>query len=98
MSLLGGTIGGGMFYGIDAIKRPKSKSDKNSRDEFLYYVRNGETSSLLEELDKMHDKGELGDKNLSMKVSEDSETKEKTFLSVDKNEESQNDFVWKSIR
>ena len=98
MSLLGGAIGGGMFYGIDAIKHPKSKSDKNSRDEFLYYVRNGETSSLLEELDKMHDKGELGDKNLSMNVSENPETKEKTFLSVNKNEESQNDFVWKSMR
>jgi len=42
MSLLGGAIGGGLFYGIDAIKHPKSKADKNSRDEFLYFVRNGE--------------------------------------------------------
>ena len=62
-----------MFYGIDAIKHPKSQADKNSRDEFLYYVRNGETASLLEELDKMHDKGELGDKNLSMNTSENSD-------------------------
>ncbi|MEE3343993.1 MAG: hypothetical protein VZS44_07885 [Bacilli bacterium] len=42
MSLLGGAIGGGLFYGIDAIKHPKTKADKNSRDEFLYFVRNGE--------------------------------------------------------
>jgi len=30
MSGIGGTIGGGLFYGIDAIRNPKTKADKNS--------------------------------------------------------------------
>lgn len=99
MSLFGGMIGGGLFYGIDAIKHPKTKADSNSRDEFLYFVRNGETKSLLEEGEKMYKKGEWGSKTLSMKTVENPETKEKTFLTVNsENEESQNDFIWKSVR
>jgi len=27
MSFLGGAVGGGLFYGVDAIKNPKSTSD-----------------------------------------------------------------------
>ena len=99
MSLFGGMIGGGLFYGIDAIQHPKTKADSNSRDEFLYFVRNGETRQLLEEGEKMYKKGEWGSKTLSMKTVENPETKEKTFLTVNNdNEESQNDFIWKSVR
>ena len=99
MSLFGGMIGGGLFYGIDAIKHPKTKADTNSRDEFLYFVRNGETKALLEEGEKMYKKGEWGSKVLSMKTIENPETKDKTFLTINNNnEESQNDFVWKSVK
>ena len=98
MSLLGGAIGGGLFYGIDAIKHPKTKADENSRDEFLYFVRNGELQSLLEEGEKMHKKGEWGSTTLSMNTSEDPDTQQKTFLTKKDNEESQNDFIWKSVR
>jgi hypothetical protein len=30
MSFLGGAVGGGLFYGIDSIKNPKSASDRNT--------------------------------------------------------------------
>jgi len=30
MSLFGGAIGGGLFYGVDAIRNPKSVADQNT--------------------------------------------------------------------
>jgi len=57
MSFLGGSVGGGIFYGVDAIKNPKSASDKNTQRELLYLVSQGKTKDILTNLEEMKKKG-----------------------------------------
>jgi hypothetical protein len=66
MSLLGGAVGGGLFAGVDIIRNPKSTFDKNSQKELLHLVREGRTSDILKELERMKDRGMLGSKDLSI--------------------------------
>jgi len=39
MSFFGGAIGGGIFGGIEAIKNPKTVSDKDSKNALLTIIR-----------------------------------------------------------
>lgn len=97
MSLFGGAIGGGLFGSIEAIKNPKSVSDKNSRDVLLTLVRQGESDKIIEELERMKNEGKLGSKDLSVKTQE-TESGEKFFLKADKDNISQNDFNYNQMK
>ena len=96
MSFLGGTLGGGLFYGVDLYQNGKFQVDK-TQDELIYLVRNGKTKEALKTLDEWRDKGKLGSTSLSIETTTD-ESGKKVFLSADNNKESQNDFVYKRIK
>ena len=96
MSFLGGTLGGGLFYGVDVYQNGKFQVDK-TQDELIYLVRNGKTKEALKTLDEWRDKGKLGSTSLSIETTTD-ESGKKVFLSADNNKESQNDFVYKRIK
>jgi hypothetical protein len=101
MSFFGGAIGGGLFYGVDAIKNPKSAVDIQYHRELMNAVRQGKTDEILEELGKLRDKGQLGDTNLSINTttSVDPEGNEtKTFITADQNNKSQNEFVYDMMK
>ena len=87
MSFVGGAIGGGMF---GMINKP---TEKQSEQELIYLVRNGKTNDLLKEVDKLHKKGKLASTTLSINTSEGG-----NFISADKNNESQNDYVHKRLK
>lgn len=97
MSFLGGTVGGGLFYGIDAIKNPRSTADRNTQKELLYLVSQGKTNQILDGLSEMHKKGQLASKDLSIDTTEDDKGN-KVFITADENHQSQNDYVYKIMR
>lgn len=96
MSFLGGTLGGGLFYGIDVYQNGKFQIDR-TQDELIYLVRNGKTKEALKTLEEWKDKGTLGSTSLSVETTTDSNGN-KVFLSADQGRESQNDFVYKRIK
>lgn len=87
MSFVGGAIGGGMFGMIN------NPSERQSEQELIYLIRNGKTNELLKEVDKLHKKGKLASTTLSINTSEGG-----NFISADKNNESQNDYVYKRLK
>jgi len=54
MSFLGGTLGGGLFYGVNIYQNGKFHVDQ-TQDELIYLVRNGKTQDVLKTLDKWRD-------------------------------------------
>ena len=96
MSLLGGTIGGGLFAGVEAIRNPKSTSDKNTQKELLYLVKEGRTADILKELERMKDRGMLGNKELSINTTKSQDGN--YFISADENNISQNDFIYNQMK
>ena len=96
MSLLGGTVGGGLFAGVEAIRNPKSTSDKNSQKELLHLVREGRTADILKELERMKDRGMLGNKELSINTTKSQDGN--YFISADENNISQNDFIYNQMK
>ena len=97
MSFLGGAVGGGLFYGVDAIKNPKSTSDQNTQNELLYLVSQGKTKDILDNLNDLKEKGKLASTNLSIDTTEDSNGN-KIFITADENHQSQNDYVYKIMK
>ena len=101
MSFLGGTIGGGIFGGIEAIKNPKTVADTNSKEALLTIVRQEGSSKIIKELDRMRDEGKLGSKELSIntqEISGENGSKQKIFLKADENNISQNDFNYNQMK
>ena len=96
MSFLGGSLGGALFGGIEAIKNPKSTSDKNSQKELLHLVKEGKTSEIISELERMKDRGMLGSKELSIKTS--GKESGNYFVSADDENISQNDFIFNQMK
>lgn len=97
MSFLGGAIGGGLYYGVDAIKNPKSTADKEIQKELLYLVSQGKTKDILDELEKQYKSGKLGSTNLSRNLVQNSDG-DSTYLTAKEGEETQNDFVYKLMK
>lgn len=87
MSFLGGAVGGAMFYGINRT------SNQKTEEEMIYLIRNNKTRELLNELDKLHKKGKLASTTLSWKTSDDG-----FYITADKDNESQNDYVYKRLK
>lgn len=67
MSFFGGALGGSIFQGINDIKMRKSYDSNNmeANQELIYLIRQGRGEEIYKALDKMREKGILGDKNLS---------------------------------
>ena len=96
MSFLGGTIGGGLFYGVHVYQNGKFHVD-TTQDEIIYLVRNGRTKELLDTLEKWRKKGKLGSTSLSMRTTKDSNGNE-TFLTAESEEDSQNEYIYNRIK
>ena len=96
MSLFGGAIGGAMFGAVDAIRNPKSSSDKNTQRELIHLVKEGRTQDILKELAVMRDRGLLGSKELSINTT--SKEQGNTFVTADENNISQNDFIYNQMK
>lgn len=96
MSFLGGTLGGGLFYGVDVYQNGKFSIDQ-TQDELIYLVRNGKTEEVLKTLDQWKKQGKFGNTNLSTVTTTDSNGN-KVFLTANEDQESQNDFIYNRIR
>ena len=96
MSFLGGTIGGGLFYGVDVVQNGKFHVDQ-TQDELIYLVRNGKTEEALKHLKEWRDKGKLGSKSLSTEVTKDANGQD-VFVTAQNESESQNEFIYNRIK
>lgn len=96
MSFLGGTLGGGLFYGVDVASNGKFIRD-TTKDELIYLVSNGKTKELYKELNKQRDKG-FGSKNLSASKYETNENGEAIYLTAEDETDSQNEAIYNRIK
>lgn len=94
MSLLGGAIGGGMFYGIEAFQKAGNSSSQKELDQSLIYVlRNHKKEELLRQLEKDYNSGyEFASKTLSIDTDG-----EGNFITTDKEHKSQNQYVYERL-
>ncbi len=97
MSLLGGTIGGGLFYGVDVFQRGSFKRD-TTKDELIYLVANNRTQEALKELDKWKAAGKFGSKTLSASKYEYGEDGKPVFLTAENEDDSQNTYIYNRIK
>lgn len=97
MSLLGGTIGGGLFYGVDVFQRGSFKRD-TSQDELIYLIANNKTNEVLQELDRWKSAGKFGSKTLSASKYEYGEDGNPVFLTAENEDDSQNTFIYNRIK
>lgn len=96
MSFLGGTLGGGLFYGVNIYQNGKFHVDQ-TQDELIYLVRNGKTQEVLETLDKWRKQGKFGSTSLSVNTTKDSNGNN-VFLTASNKEDSQNEFIYRRIK
>lgn len=97
MSFFGGAVGGALFQGVDIVQNSKNPAQLNQ--ELTYLIRNGRTSEILEELDKLRQKGKLGSTNLSASKYEMSQDGSKfLWTSPSATEDSQNEAAYRMIR
>lgn len=97
MSLLGGAIGGGLFYGVDVFQRGSFKRD-TTKDELIYLVANNRTQETLKELDKWKAAGKFGSKTLSASKYEYDSDGKPVFLTAENEDDSQNTYVYNRIK
>ena len=91
MSFLGGALGGGIFYGAGVVNGQYPIDINNS--DLLYLVRNGRTKEIKDQINDWKEKGKFGSVNLSAtKYTTDNEGN-RTYLTADSKEDSQNDFI-----
>ena len=95
MSFLGGALGGGIFYGAGVVNGQYPIDINNS--DLLYLVRNGRTKEIKDQINDWKEKGKFGSVNLSAtKYTTDNEGN-RTYLTADSKEDSQNDFIANQI-
>lgn len=97
MSLLGGTIGGGLFYGVNVFQRGSFKRD-TTKDELIYLVANNRTQEVLKELDKWKAAGKFGSKTLSASKYEYDSGGKPVFLTAENEDDSQNTYIYNRIK
>jgi hypothetical protein len=97
MSFIGGTLGGGIFYGVDVFQNKSFKRD-TSRDELIYLIANNKTGEVLKELDKWKKAGKFGSKNLSISKYEYDESGNRVYLTAENEEDSQNTHIYNIMK
>lgn len=96
MSFLGGTLGGGLFYGVNVYQNGKFHVDQ-TQDELIYLIRNNKTREALETLEEWRNKGKLGSTSLSTKITK-GENGQDVFVTADNKQDSQNEFIYNRIK
>ena len=97
MSLLGGALGGGLFYGVGVYKGKSFKRD-TSKDELIYLISNNKTQEVLKELDKWKSSGKFGSKTLSASKYELDNEGNPVFLTAENEDDSQNTYIYNRIK
>lgn len=93
MSLLGGTLGGGIFgvkMAIDNKKMPEFQND------LIYLIRQGKKNEIKKEFQNLYDDGKMGSKELSIDTVMN-ESGEPTPLTADSEHESQADYTLRTL-
>lgn len=95
MNFLGGFIGGGMFYAVDAYNGQGSFASKVNKDQLLYLISTGKTKEIINQLDKkFRQKSEIfGNYDLSF-----STANKDTFVTADNEHKSQAETVYNTMR
>ena len=96
MSFLGGTLGGGLFYGVNVYQNGKFHVDQ-TQDELIYLIRNNKTREALETLEEWRKKGKLGSTSLSTKITTGEDGND-VFLTAENEQDSQNEFIYNRIK
>ena len=96
MSFLGGTIGGGLFYGVNVYQNGKFHVDQ-TQDELIYLIRNNKTREALETLEDWRKKGKLGSTSLSTKITKGADGND-VFVTAENAQDSQNEFIYNRIK
>ena len=97
MSLFGGALGGGLFYGVDIVQNGKFHRD-TTKDELIYLVSNNKTNELLKELEKWKDNGKLGSTTLSASKYEQTDNGDLVYLTAENEKDSQNTAVYNRLK
>ena len=96
MSFLGGTLGGGLFYGVNVYQNGKFHVDQ-TQDELIYLIRNNKTQEALETLEDWRKKGKLGSTSLSTRITKGEDGND-VFITAESAEDSQNEFIYNRIK
>ena len=93
MSFLGGAIGGGIFYGKEALIDGKSYKRDSKNWEMATLIRNGHANELRAEVEKLKKEGKIASTTLSASKFEKNDKGERVWLTTESKEDSQNDAV-----
>lgn len=97
MSFLGGSVGGGLFYGVEAYQKRNDPKIEEGENELIWLIRNHKKEDLMKELDSLHKKGKLGSTDLSWQTAK-GEDGQFYFVTADNNNISQNDYVYQRLK
>lgn len=100
MSFLGGSLGGGIFYGVGMYngQYPIHVAD----EDVLYHIRNGKTKDYLKLVDEWEKEGKFGSTELSAtqktEVTDEAGQTKEIFLTATDQNDTQNHFIAQRIR
>ena len=99
MSFLGGSLGGGIFYGVGVAQGqyPIQAAD----EDLLFHIRNGKTKDYLDRIDQWEKEGKFGSKELSatqFTETKDGDTSRRVYLTADSEDDTQNHFIAERVR
>ena len=97
MSFIGGAIGGGIFYGKEALIDGKSYKQDIKNQELQTLIRNGHANELRSMVREMKEQGKLASTKLSASKYETDEKGNQVWLTTDNKAESQNDAIGNAI-
>ena len=95
MNFLGGFMGGGIFYGVDAYQNSRTYSEEINEDKLLYLISKDKTGEILKQLDKKFKQKNsiFGSYDLSYDVD-----KNDHYVTADENHKSQAEVVYNHIK
>ena len=93
MSFIGGALGGGIFYGKEALMDGKTYKRDKKNWEIATLIRNGHGNELRAEIEKFKNEGKLASTKLSASKFGENDKGERVWLTTENKKESQNDAV-----
>lgn len=95
MSFTGGTLGGGLFYGVNAIKSGTVHAPKNSQD-MLYLVNQGKGKDIVDRIEQYRKRGAFGSTTISASKSIQDSQGDNVNITID-GDLSVNDYIAKQL-
>ena len=95
MSFTGGTLGGGLFYGVNAIKSGTVHAPKNSQD-MLYLVNQGKGEDIVDRIEQYRKRGAFGSTTISASKSVQDSQGDNVNITID-GDLSVNDYIAKQL-